>query len=609
MQKHLLIHLDIFKMKKLFNFILLFSVIYSKANLLAQGEQFTEFDIYELKISDKETAYSPTVLKVGESQIELIIVTSQKNENINKIKRKFKDVEVDKIFNLQKITIDNKPPFEIISKVSLPSTINTSYQEGPGIYSPRTKKLYFTRSSKKISKNKRLHLHIYESSNIDGNFQSPKKLEIFNDDVSVMHPSLDSGGDRIYFAANIDQADGYDLFSSKIDKNGVLEQPQKLENVNSSSNEAFPFIFKDLLFFASNRGGGIGGFDIYFSKKIDGEYQKPSLLPRPINSEYDDFSFSLQDSLKYGFFTSNKEKDSLDISYLIEFKPLKGNTDTYKYASFKPNLYEDKSVLENDSIQNNVIPFFNSLVTTLVEKPEKGELILSKDGKFTYNSNDPKTVKDKFTYRISDGFRESKPIKVELVKLETEIPLRPIYYDFAKFNLIKQYKPRLDSIATLLKTDLSFSLLISSYTDARGSFENNKKLSENRSKTIFKYLSQTMKIDPERLSIKDYGEQHIKGNFYKDYLVEALKGSDEKDIKSKLSEYAEYNPFVYKNSSNTFSLIVGQFDFKKQGLRFIKKLKKKNIYSSLILNRFINVSESEHQKNRKTEFEITYRGN
>ena len=113
---------------------------------------------------------------------------------------------------------------------------------------------------------------------------------------------------------------------------------------------------------------------------------------------------------------------------------MKGNTDKYKYASFKPNLYEDKSVLENDSIQNNVIPFFNSLVTTLVEKPENGELILSKDGKFTYNSNDPKTVKDKFTYRISDGFRESKPINVELVKLETKFLLRPIYYDFAKFN-------------------------------------------------------------------------------------------------------------------------------------------------------------------------------
>ena len=27
------------------------------------------------------------------------------------------------------------------------------------------------------------------------------------------------------------------------------------------------------------------------------------------------------------------------------------------------------------------------------------------------------------------------------------------------------------------------------------------------------------------MSIKDYGEQHIKGNFYKDFLVEALKGS------------------------------------------------------------------------------------
>ena len=44
--------------------------------------------------------------------------------------------------------------------------------------------------------------------------------------------------------------------------------------------------------------------------------------------------------------------------------------------------------------------------------------------------------------------------------METEIYLRSIYYDFGKFNLIKKYKSRLDSIADLLDNDLKINLLI-----------------------------------------------------------------------------------------------------------------------------------------------------
>ena len=107
--------------------------------------------------------------------------------------------------------------------------------------------------------------------------------------------------------------------------------------------------------------------------------------------------------------------------------------------------------------------------------------------------------------------------------METETYLRSIYYDFGKFNLIKKYKSRLDSIADLLDNDSKINLLISSYTDARGRFKSNKKLSESRSKTIYNYLIKNRGIDKSRLEIKDYGEEHIKDNLYSDYLVEVFK--------------------------------------------------------------------------------------
>ena len=589
-------------MKKLFNFIFLFCLVFSNQELVAQN-LLPDFDIYELNISESETVFSPAVFRLSEDTIELIVVSSQKNNNEAKIARKFKEVDLNKIFNLQKITIENKPPFNILSKELLSSKINSSYQEGPVSLDKKGSKLFFTRSSQKISKSKKLLLDIYESNYANEDFQNPKKVTLFGNEISVMHPSIDSQNNIIYFASNIDQVNQYDLYYSKISSEGKFETPQKVPNINSPLNEAFPFIYKDILFFASNRQGGLGGFDIYYSKIEQENYQSPVLLPDPINTKYDDFSFSLTDSLKYGFFSSNRQKDSLDISYLISFKPIKGSSDTYKYATFSSSITEQKSVLLNDSINSNSFLYSDSFKTIIVDKPEFGDLDLNSDGTFVYSNKDEKVKQDRFTYKIFDGYRESNPIEVSLLRMETEIYLRSIYYDFGKFNLIKKYKPRLDSIADLLDNDLKINLLISSYTDARGSFKSNKKLSESRSKTIYNYLIKNRGIDKSRLDVKDYGEQHIKGNLYSDYLVEVFKSKSSNEVSKKSEEFSQYKPFIY-SKQNFYFLIVGQFNTKKEGLRFIRKLSNRGIESNLIKNNYIEVSESEHQKNRRTDFKI-----
>lgn len=185
----------------------------------------------------------------------------------------------------------------------------------------------------------------------------------------------------------------------------------------------------------------------------------------------------------------------------------------------------------------------------------------------------------------------------------TEFYLRSIYYDFGKFNLIKRYKPRLDSIADLLDKDLNINLLISSYTDARGSFKSNKKLSESRSKTIYNYLTKRRGIDENRLEVKDFGEEHIKGNLYSDYLVEVYRSESRRDVSNKLKEFSKYKPFIYRKK-NSYLLVAGQFDNKKDGLILIRKLKGDGIASNLIKNNFTEVSKSEHQKNRKTSFKM-----
>ena len=560
-------------------------------------------EVFELKIDDNESVFSPLWIKGNAERGELILVSSEKND-IKKLPRKYRKNQSDFIFNLQRVQFSTQPPFEIKNKELLGKNINTIFQEGPSTFDSKNKILYFTRSSKKITKDRKLNLSIYSVAFDEVITGTPKKLDLGDVEDSFMHPSIDTKNNILYFSSNQGENDDYDLYFSKMDSLGKFSTFQKLPQVNSVANEAFPYVFKNLLFFASNREGGMGNYDVYYSKMEEGELSTPILLPSPINSGSDDFSFSLLDSLQLGFFSSNRKKDTLDNSYVIRFKGLSGNSDDYEYASFVPSVEERNSILVNDSLAQNPLPFLNPPKTILVDGPQTGKVELNLDGTFNYFTEDETSKNDFFTYRITDGFRTSEPIVVNLKRLESEIILRPIYYDFARFNLIEKYRSRLDSIANLMLKDPNIRLKISSMTDARGSFSSNKKLAKNRSKTIFKYLTQDQGIDKKRLSVEDYGERHIEGNTVADYLIEVYRNIDRQKVVEKSLQFSEFNPIIYQEKDQSYSLIINQFDTKKQATRFIKKLSKREINAHMIFNKFINVSKEDHQQNRKTTFRI-----
>jgi hypothetical protein len=91
----------------------------------------------------------------------------------------------------------------------------------------------------------------------------------------------------------------------------------------------FPYVHEDgTLFFSTDGRAGLGGLDLYFTVPAMDAYFEPQSLGYPINSNYDDFGFALNEDLKTGYFSSNRAggKGKDDIYFFRSKEPLMGVT-------------------------------------------------------------------------------------------------------------------------------------------------------------------------------------------------------------------------------------------------------------------------------------------
>ncbi len=93
------------------------------------------------------------------------------------------------------------------------------------------------------------------------------------------------GGD--YDIYKVDLPKGND-FVTKILKDTVLT-PKNLSILNSSQNDKCPYVNAKLLVLASNRDGGFGGYDLYYSIYKNGEWSKPKNFGDKINTPYNEY--------------------------------------------------------------------------------------------------------------------------------------------------------------------------------------------------------------------------------------------------------------------------------------------------------------------------------
>lgn len=160
----------------------------------------------------------------------------------------------------------------------------------------------------KCSKNN--HCNIYASQITNGNWGEPYEIKELNiEGFTSTQPSvvIIKGVETIFFSSNRPGGKGgMDIwFSQK--QNGTFNKPANIgESINTIEDEITPFynLIDTSLYFSSNWHYGLGGFDIFKAKHQQEQYQKPENLGYPINTSTNDFYYNIYN--KTAVITSNR---------------------------------------------------------------------------------------------------------------------------------------------------------------------------------------------------------------------------------------------------------------------------------------------------------------
>ena len=393
----------------------------------------------------------------------------------------------------------------------LGSNINTKYHEGLASFDNEGN-MYISRES--FYENE--YVKDPESNNITsliGIYKITKgeknvvALNINSVEYSVKNPSVSSDGKTLYFSSDMPGGFGnFDIYKGDIDEQGNINNVENLgQKVNTEGQEMFPFIGdKNNLYFSSDSQLGLGGLDVFFTKEVDGKWASVSNVGIPVNSNADDFAFSMNEATGEGFVSSNRSggKGSDDIYSIKRLIPICDVLLTANVMDAKTKLSIDSATTSISDNEGNIASTKTSsnegVSEFMLVCDEAGKLIVSKEG---YNSKivDLKISNEEFT--SIDVMLDP----IEKIIVAEKIELNTIYFDFDKSNIKAEAAFELDKLVQIMNKYPEMTVSIESHTDSKGPSSYNQRLSERRAKTTSQYVI-SKGIDSSRLSSAGKGE-------------------------------------------------------------------------------------------------------
>lgn len=150
---------------------------------------------------------------------------------------------------------------------------------------------------------------IYMVRRIDGQWQQPEALgpQVNSPDAWDAQPSVSPDGSQLFFASNRGGGQGgIDIWHCHRLANGDWSRAENLgSKVNTLGNEKYPFIAADnnTLYFLSDGWQGFGGYDIFFTYLDNSAHACPLNIGLPINTEGDELSFGVTPDGRYAYMT------------------------------------------------------------------------------------------------------------------------------------------------------------------------------------------------------------------------------------------------------------------------------------------------------------------
>ncbi len=226
---------------------------------------------------------------------------------------------------------------------------NSRFNNGPLCIAPDGRTVYFTSEVETgpaaLKRNFVNHSGIFVATMSGTNLDSIRPFKYNSSQYEVAQPSISSDGKFLFFASDMPGGQGKsDLWYCEF-INGDWASPVNLgPGVNSSDVENFPYLHPTgRLYFSSDRPGGIGNLDVYFTSKTLDKWDDPVRLPEPINSTFDDFGLVAESNFQNGYFATNRRKSD-DIFKFTSTIIRKATCDTLRENSYCYRFLEENAV-------------------------------------------------------------------------------------------------------------------------------------------------------------------------------------------------------------------------------------------------------------------------
>jgi len=385
---------------------------------------------------------------------------------------------------------------------------------------------------------------IYYYEKDDDRWRGPRNFSrLINTRAKESSMSFSKDGNTVFFVSTLEEQNygGKDIFMARKSQDGKWSYPVNVGGlVNSSLNEEGVFINStaDKLYFSSEGHNSMGGYDLFVSERdVDGNWKEPRNLGYPINTPYDDVLYRMQQGVgNKAYYATIREdsyggKDIYEIIFLgeeREFNPTPALDEiAWDVEARREMLYRQPSKLAIDT----TIYMVGSIVDSTAGKgiQAKVEIIDNQqnriiathlsdtNGRYTIELPEQKKYGVEITTKGYLFFAQTLDLNQEQIQEDTlkkdfyldkvevgkKVVLENIYFETNSSKLKSTSYPELERVVRLMKNNPGLKLEISGHTDNVGSYLANKRLSEDRARSVVEYL-QKQGVSRSRLTFKGY---------------------------------------------------------------------------------------------------------
>ena len=400
--------------------------------------------------------------------------------------------------------------------VNAGSPLNTSQNEGAQSLSSDGSYMFFTACDRPGGLGS---CDIFFSALGNGRWSIPVNLgSPVNTSNWESQPSINADGRMLFFSSNRPGGiGGKDLYYTVYKSNGKWSLPRNMGNiVNTPWDEMSPFIHFDgkTLYFSSDGRPGMGGLDIYFTRMLeDSTWTEPKNLGYPINTFNDEMGLIIESGGQKAYFSSKRDEAggkniySFRLYDAVQPDPvayLKGKVSDKITGQMLRAEYELVNLSNGTQVFKSRTDVNGNFLVCLPAGNNYG-LNISKDGYLFYSEN--------FMLEGDHSAMEPflKNIRLSPFRVGEKMLLANVFFEVDSWQLKKESVAELNRLSELLMDNKELKVEIGGYTDATGSDEHNLSLSEKRALSVVDFLVGSG-IGNERLKYKGYGNSSPVGD-------------------------------------------------------------------------------------------------